>query len=316
MAKIRRIIFFGSPEFAVPTLEALVDAGRSPAMVVSQPARPVGRGRKRTEPSVVEWAREHGLDVVQPADVAAAEFLETVKALAPDLAVVAAYGQIFPAQLLDLPVHGCVNVHASLLPKYRGASPVQASIRDGNSTTGVTIMQMEEELDAGPILLVEKVTIGERETAGALTERLAQVGGDLLVKAVEGLEKGSLEARTQRDSDATYAGRLRREHGKLDWNLAAGDIYNCLRAYTPWPGLHALFRGKEVKILRASAIVWEMAPSGISGTFLGMRQGRLAILCGDGTILGIESLQRPGRDPVRSAEFLNGERLRVGERFV
>lgn len=316
MAKIKRIIFFGSPEFAVPTLEALVDAGRSPAMVVTQPARPVGRGRKPAEPPVAQWAREHGLKVVQPAKVSADDFLETVRELAPDLGVVAAYGQIFPAELLELPTHGCINVHASLLPKYRGASPIQAVIRDGNSTTGVTIMQMEEELDAGPILLVGKLAIGPRESAGALTDRLAQLGGELLLTAVEELEKGSLESRTQRDGDATYAGRLRREHGKLDWNLPAGDIYNRLRAYTPWPGLYALFRGKEVKILHASAIEWEMAPFGTSGTYLGMRQGRLAVLCGESTILGIESLQRPGRSPVRSAEFLNGERLQVGEHFV
>jgi len=316
MAKSGGILFFGSPEFAVPSLEALVGAGRTPVLVVSQPARPAGRGRKRVEPPVADWAREHGLEVVQPASVSAPEFVEHVAAMAPDLAVVAAYGQIFPAELLALPRRGCLNVHASLLPKYRGASPIQAAIRDGNSVTGVTIMQMEEELDAGPILLQEKLSIGPRENTGALTVRLAELGARLLQDAIAGLEAGTLEPRKQRDGDATYARRLRREHGKLDWNLTASDIYNRLRAYTPWPGLYTLYRGKEVKILHASAIEWEMVPFGISGTFLGMRQGRLAILSGGGTILGVESLQRPGRSPVRGSEFLNGERLRVGERFV
>jgi methionyl-tRNA formyltransferase len=316
MAKAKRVVFFGSPEFAVPSLEALAEAGREPILVVSQPARRAGRGSKPTDPPVAAAARERGLEVAQPKKVSAPEFLAAMTDLKPDLFLVVAFGQIFPAELLDLPKLGCVNLHASLLPKYRGASPIQAAIRDGRNLTGLTTMQMEEELDSGPILLQEKVDIGPRETAGALSERLSTIGAELLVRTVTELEKGKITPRPQKDSDATYAARLVKEDGKLDWDLEAGDIYNMLRAYTPWPGIYTLFRGEKVKILSASPIEWEMAPMGVSGTFLGLRQGRMAILSGDGTILGVERLQRPGKSPVRSADFLNGERLRVGERFV
>ena len=182
MAGIDRILFFGTPEFAVPTLASLVEAGRSPVRVVTQPARPVGRGHRLQDPPVAVWAREHGLEVTQPERVRAPAFLDEVAALAPDLAVVVAFGQIFPRALLDLPRHGCVNLHASLLPRWRGASPIQAAVAAGDARTGVTTMKMDEGMDTGPILLEESVEVGPLETAGELGKRLAERGGRLMVR--------------------------------------------------------------------------------------------------------------------------------------
>lgn len=316
MPKVRKLVFFGSPEFALPTLEALCKAGRTPHPVVSRPARAAGRGRKLKQPPVAAWAAEHGLEVWQPESVREPRFLAELDELEPDLAVVVAFGQIFPAELLKLPRHGCVNLHASLLPRYRGAAPVQAAISNGERKTGVTVMQMEEELDAGPILLQEETSIGDEETAGELSARLAGIGAELLLEAIVRLEKGKLKPRKQSDESATYAPTLKRENGKINWALNASEIFNRLRAYTPWPGLFAYFRGRPVKILEARPVDWELAPSGSVGTYLGLRQGRMAVLCGDSTILGIETLQRPGRKAIRPSEFAQGERLRVGDRFA
>lgn len=314
--KLERVVFFGTPEFALPSLVALVEAGYRPLRVVSQPARPAGRGQEVKEPPVAAWAREHGLDVAQPERVSEPEFLAGMADLAPDLAVVVAFGQIFPPELLSLPRHGAINLHASLLPKYRGASPIQAAVAEGEKKTGVTTMLMEEELDAGPILLQEEIDIGPLEDAGHLSERLARLGAELLVETLRQLEAGQLKPRKQRDEQATYAHRLLRRNGKANWALEATDFFNHLRAVTPWPGLTAHLRGRPVKIVWGVPVDWEEAPVGSVGTYVGMRQGRLAVLCGGGTLFGLERLQRPGKAAVSAADFANGERLRVGERFA
>src|SRR5947199_3215668 len=189
---IDRIVFFGTPEFAVPTLAALVGAGRAPVRVVTQPARRAGRGQQRQDPPVARWAREHGLPVMQPERVRDPAFLEEVAALNPDVAVVVAFGQIFPRALLDLPRHGCVNLHASLLPRWRGASPIQAALAAGDARTGVTTMKMDEGMDTGPILLEESVEIGPAETAGELGKRLAEKGARLMVRTIDLLERGEI----------------------------------------------------------------------------------------------------------------------------
>jgi len=318
MSGIDRILFFGTPEFAVPTLAALVAAGRPPVRVVTQPSRPVGRHRDPQDPPVARWAREHGLAVTQPERVRAPEFLEEAAALGADVAVVVAFGQIFPRALLDLPRYGCINLHASLLPRWRGASPIQAAVAAGDAWTGVTTMRMDEGLDTGPILLEEKVEIGPLETADELAARLAGLGGPLMVRTLELLERGEIEPRPQPIDPidgVTYAPRLTRDSGRVDWGLPAREIHDRLRAYTPWPGLTAELRGEPVKIVAAE--VMEEPGEGAPGTILGLRGGRLlAVSCGGGTVLGLSELQRPGKRALRAADFANGERLRAGESFT
>ena len=317
---IDRILFFGTPEFAVPALAALVAAGRPPVRVVTQPSRPAGRGRQAQEPPVARWAREHGLEVTQPERVRNPEFLEEAAALAPDVAVVVAFGQIFPRALLDLPRHGCINLHASLLPRWRGASPIQAAVAAGDSRTGVATMRMDAGLDTGPILLEEAVEIGPAETAGELALRLSGIGGALMVRTLELLERGEIEPRPQPEEGVTYAPRLTRDSGRVDWGLAAREIHDRLRAYTPWPGLTAGLRGEPVKIVAAEVIGEAAGPAepaeDAPGTILGLLGGRLlAVACGAGSVLGIAGLQRPGKRALRAADFMNGERLRAGESF-
>ncbi len=314
MPGIDRILFFGTPEFAVPTLAALVAARRVPVRVVTQPSRPAGRGQQLLDPPVARWAREHGIEVMQPEKVRHPSFLEAAAALAPDIAVVVAFGQIFPRALLDLPRLGCVNLHASLLPRWRGASPIQAALAAGDARTGVTTMQMDEGMDTGPILLEETVEIGPEETAGELSRRLAERGGELMVRTLDLLERGGIEPRPQAADGITYAPRLTRESGRVDWGLTARQIHDRLRAYTPWPGLTSELRGGPVKIVAAEPV--DEAAEGAPGVILGLRGGRLlAVACGDGTVLGLAELQRPGKRALRAADFMNGERLRAGESF-
>jgi len=314
--KIESIVFFGTPEFALPTLEALEAARRTPALVVSRPAKAAGRGRKAQDPPVAAWAKQRGVEVVQPDSVRGEGFLGKLRDLAPDLGVVVAFGRIFPAELLEIPRLGLINLHASLLPKYRGASPIQAALAAGEKKTGVTIMQVEEELDAGPILAQEEVRVRLHETAGELSERLAEIGARLLVETVAELEAGKVKERRQRDESASYSGTVEKEQGRVNWALDAEELYNLIRAYDPWPGMTATFRGEPLKIVWAVPMTWERAPIGETGTYLGLRQGRLAVLAGGSTILGVEELQRPGKSVVRASDFVNGERLRVGEQFA
>jgi methionyl-tRNA formyltransferase len=310
------LAFFGTPELAVPTLNALAAAGRTPAVVVTQPSRPAGRGQQTMASPVARWAEAHGVPLLQPERVREPAFLEELRAQAPglDVAVVVAFGQIFPQALLDLPRRGCINLHASLLPRYRGAAPIQAAIAAGETRTGVTTMQMEAGLDSGPILLQREVEIGPAESAGELSIRLAAIGGELVVQTLSGLERGEVTPRPQDHELATYAPRLTRESGIVDWSLKATDLYNRLRAYTPWPGLTAQLRGRPVKLVAA-----EPSPETTSaspGTCLGFSAGGIQIACGEGSVLAVLALQRPGKRPLAAADFQNGERLTAGERLA
>jgi methionyl-tRNA formyltransferase len=325
MAPLAPLVFFGTPEFALPTLEALVAAGRQPERVVTQPPRPAGRGGRPQDPAVAAWARQRGLTVLQPERVRQPELLRELRALAPRVAVVAAFGQIFPRELLELPGAGCINLHASLLPRYRGAAPIQAAIAAGETRTGVTTMLMEEGLDTGPILLQEETPIGARETAGELSRRLAAAGGRLVIETLDRLEQGTLAPRPQDPSLAGYAPRLTRASGKVDWNASAGENANRIRAYTPWPGATADLRGAPVKLLGGEALAAEAASGSLpdgsaapAGSFLGLYDSLAAVACGAGGsrgVLGISRLQRPGRKPQSARDFVNGERLRTGEVF-
>lgn len=316
MAKVDRIVFFGTPEFAVPTLRALVEAGKAPLLVVTNPARPAGRGQEVQEPPVAEAAKELGLELAQPERVADEAFIERMKGLKPDVFVVVAFGQIFPPELLEVPKQGSINLHASLLPKYRGASPIQSAIANGEKKTGVTTMLMEEELDTGPILLQDETEIRHDETTGELTERMSKMGAALTVETLEQLGKGKIKQRKQREESSSYAEKFSKDDGRMNWALEADELYNRMRAFDPWPGMMTNFKGRPIKILWGVPMSWEKGPSGFSGTYLGLRQGKMAILCGGDTVFGIEEIQRPGKNPQRASDFVNGERLRVGERFA
>ena len=311
--RIERIAFFGTPDFALPTLQALVSAGRAPIVVVTQPDRPAGRGQEVREGVVARWARGEGLPVVQPAKVRDEAFLREMGDLRLDLAVVAAFGQIFPQSLLDLPRHGCVNVHASLLPRHRGAAPAQAAILAGDEVTGVSTMRMEAGLDTGPVLLQAETRLSGRESAGELLPRLAHLGAALLLETLARMEGGEIEPKPQDGERATLAPRLTREDGRADWSLRAAELDRRLRGLTPWPGVTATWRGGPLRLLAASpgAQTSDERP----GTVVGARDGALLVAAGAGTVLAIERVQRPGRRAVTGAEFANGERIASGERF-
>ena len=307
------VVFFGTPEFAVPTLEALVGAEVPVGLVVSQPDRRAGRGGRWRSPPVAERARELKLELLQPPTLRG-DVVDRMAALTPSLAVVVAFGQIFRRRLLGLPALGCVNLHASLLPRWRGASPISAAIAAGDRVTGVTTMVMERGLDSGPILLQREVAIGASETTAELSPRLAAIGAELMVETVRGLAAGELAPRPQRLSLVTHAPRLERGDGRVDWRLDARTQFNRLRAFTPWPGLHAELGGRPVKLLEAEPV---RRGRGVRpGVFAGMRRGLLEVGCGGGTTLGVARLQRPGGRPLAAADFVNGERLRPGDRFA
>lgn len=289
--------------------------GRGPAVVVSQPSRPRGRRSQVVDPPVIASATREGLDTLQPETVSEAGFLERIRALEPAVAIVVAFGQIFKKDLLALPTKGCINLHASLLPRFRGAAPVQAAIVAGERSTGVTTMLMDEGLDSGDILLQRQVDIGEQETAPDLGRRLSNIGAELVLETLNRIERGDLVAKPQDPSDATYAPRLKREDGRISWKRPAGAIFDQIRGLLPWPGCWSLLRDEPVKILWGR--VAERAHLGPRepGTVLGLEDEGLFVACGEATGLFIERLQRPGRQAVEAKAFANGERLAVGERF-
>lgn len=253
--------------------------------------------------------------MAQPRDVRDPEFLERLRDLEPTTAVVVAFGQIFPTSLLQLPTRGCINVHASLLPRYRGAAPIQAAIIAGDRVTGVTTMLMEEGLDTGPILLQRELEIGADETAGELAERLAIAGAELLIETLDQRDQGNLHPRRQPEEEPSVARRLRRTDGEIDWTASARRIFDRLRGLTPWPGISTSLRGQAVKILWGRPVEARSAVSGEPGTYLGVKEDRLLVRCGTGTVFGVERLQKAGRKAVPAKAFVNGERLEVGERF-
>jgi methionyl-tRNA formyltransferase len=301
-------VFFGTPEFAVPSLSALLEAGIPVPLVVTQPDRPVGRHAEVRPSAVGAFAAEHGLVVEKPdrlRDNAALH--EQLRSLQPDAIAVVAYGRLLPADLLALPRLGCVNVHASLLPRHRGASPVQAAILAGDRETGVVTMKMEEGLDTGPLYLERRTPIGERETAGELAARLAREGGDLLVETLRRLDAGGLAGRRQ-EGEPTVCRTIRREDGAVDWSLDAEAIARRLRAFTPWPGLHTYLGGERVKIL--DAIPASGGSAGEPGT-VRWEGGRLVVAAGHDSALVLERLQRAGRTPVNGAEFARAAALPI-----
>ena len=295
-----RAVFFGTPDFAVPSLTALLDAGVGVPLVVTQPDRPVGRHAAPLPSAVARAAEARGIPVEKPERLRGNEdLLRRIGDLAPDVGVVVAYGKLLPNSLLALPRLAFVNVHASLLPKYRGASPIPAAILAGDRETGVVTMRVVEELDAGPIYRERRVAIGEREGADSLTRRLAGAGGEILVETVNALAAGRLEASPQ-EGEPSYCKPIRREDGEVDWTLPSGQIERRLRAYTPWPGLFTFLGQERIKILAAEAgPVGRTEPPGAVWS----DGERLFASAGNGSSLEIKLLQRAGRKPVSGADF-------------
>jgi len=307
-----KLIFFGTPDFAAPSLEALVSSHHEIAGVVTQPDRPKGRGRKVVASPVKCLAQEHGLTVFQPEKASAPEFVEKLHELGPDLIVVAAYGEILKRDVLQAPVHGSINVHASLLPKYRGSSPIQAAIMNGDEVTGVTIIQMDEQMDTGDILGQTKVPIDVNDTAGALHDKLAQVGARLLVETVDLIERGTVAGTPQDDEAATYTKRLRKEDGAIDWNQPAGKVHNFVRAMNPWPVAHT--RQGKLRVWMTS-VPSEEGERATPGTVVRADERSLLVATLEGAIR-IEQIQVAGSKPMSAAQFLRGHELRAGEEFL
>lgn len=299
-----RIVFFGTPRFAVPSLSALLEARLDVPLVVTQPDRPVGRsGRPRPSP-VAELALARGISIEKPAKLRGnPAFLEALRAVRPDALAVVAYGKILPPEILDLPPMGSVNVHASLLPRHRGASPVSAAILAGDAETGVATMKIVPELDAGPVYLVRRVAIGEAEDAASLSDRLARLGSELLVETLRGIASGELSPRPQA-GEPTFSRPLSRADARVDWSRPAGEISRRLRAFTPWPGLHALLRGERVKLLEVEAI-GEAREAAEPGTIRD-EGGWPVVAAGGQSALLLRKVQRAGGKPVTGREFLAG----------
>ena len=294
----------GTPEFAVPVLEALADAHRVVG-VVTQPDRPAGRGRRLAPSPVKQVALEHGLMLSQPHSLRTPEAVAQLSAWRPEVIVVAAFGQILPQDVLDIPPHGCLNVHGSLLPRWRGAAPVAAAILAGDEVTGVTVMQMDAGLDTGPVLAQREEPIAPDDTQATLEERLARLGAELLVGTLVAYLAGSLLPRSQPGEGATYAGQLRKEDGWLDWSRPAVELDRRVRAFTPWPGAFTMWRGRRLKVLRAVPLpAWR---GGVSpGTVVALAGG-VVVATGEGA-LRLEEVQLAGKRPMDIGAFLRGQR--------
>lgn len=305
-----RIVYMGTPPFAVPPLQSLATAGHEIVGVVTRIDRPAGRGRVLTPPAVKVAAEQSGVPVFQPKRVREPASVAAIRAMGPDVIVVAAYGQILPREVLLLPKYGCVNIHASLLPAYRGAAPINWAIINGETRTGITIMQMDEGMDTGAVLAQESISIDPRETTGALTEKLSRIGGRLLVDALSRIESGGLTAVPQDNSKASMAPLLKKEDGLIDWTMSARDIHNRVRGLSPWPGAHGYLDGKLIKILATEAA----EGSGEPGTLYEQDRDSLAIGAGSG-LLHVVTIQPEGKKPMTAAEFLRGHRGAVGKKF-
>lgn len=294
----------GTPDFAVTSLTAVLEAGYNVIGVVTKPDRPVGRKQVLTPPPVKEAALRHGLPVLQPEKIKEEEALEEILALSPDLIVTAAYGQILPKRLLDAPKFGCINVHASLLPKYRGGAPIHKSIVEGESESGVTIMYMVEALDAGDMLSKVVVPIEERDTVGLLHDKLAEAGSALLLETIPRLLAGEIQAVAQDHLRATFAPNIKRTDERIDWNRTAEQIYNQVRGLNPWPVAFTTYQGKVLKIWWVEKLV-EAAAGKEPGTIIAREEDGLVIACGSGAVK-ITELQPEGKKRMSAEGFLRG----------
>ena len=309
-----KLVFCGTPSFAVPSLRALLaDSYFQVAGVVTQPDRPRGRGKKTASSPVKDAALEAGVPVYQPEKVKSESSLDYFKRLAPDVVIIIAYGQIIPAALIAIPRLGWINLHGSLLPKYRGAAPINWAIINGEKVTGLTTIQIDAGLDTGPTLLKYQTGIGPDETAPELYAQLAEAGAPLIVETLKKLGQGEIVPAPQDGSQATYAPPLKKEDGRIDWFLPAPKIYNRIRGLQPWPGAFTTFRGATCRIWGKP--LKPVAAGGMPGIILPTQEDGLLVICGGATVLRVEQVQIEGRNRISDREFMNGARIVAGERF-
>lgn len=306
-----RIVFMGTPEFAVPCLQKLIDLGHEVTGVFTQPDKPQGRKMILTPPPVKQLALENGLTVYQPVKMRDGTALEMIKEANPDLAIVVAYGKILPKEILDYPKYGCINIHASLLPKLRGAAPIQWSVINGCKTTGVTSMQMDEGLDTGDMLIKGEIEIGENDTAGEMHDKLSVLGAEILEKTIDSLLKNELKPEKQNHDEFTYAPMLSKELSPIDWNCSAQEIHNKIRGLSPWPSANAKLNGKTVKIHKSVLADGK----GKSAGEIVEAGKRLILACGDLNCIEILTLQAEGKKAMSASDFLRGNPVKVGEHF-
>jgi methionyl-tRNA formyltransferase len=304
-----RIVFMGTPDFAVPSLQALIEGPNQVVTVVCQPDRQRGRGKVLSPPPVKVLAEQHGIPVLQPPSVRKEPFLEQLRELAPDLLVVVAYGKILPSALLQLPRLGAINVHGSLLPQYRGAAPIQWAVINGESETGITIMQLDEGMDTGDILLTVPVAIGPQETAGDLFDRLARLGGETLGPAIERLKQGQLTPQPQNHALASAAPMLTKEMGHLDWSLSATRLHCLIRGLDPWPSAYGFIEGKRYRFFNPEIVRYKAAQP--PGTLCRVDNQGLLIATGEDSLL-IREIQPEGKKRMEVATCLRGARLAPG----
>jgi methionyl-tRNA formyltransferase len=313
MSRIR-VVFCGTPRFAVPSLKHLLEQQDFEiAGVFTQPDRPRGRGQEISYSPVKEIALAEKIPVFQPVKVRAPEVEGQLRELAPEVIVIIAYGQIIPARLLGIPKHGWINLHASLLPKYRGAAPINWAIANGETRTGLTTMRIDAGMDTGEMLLQEDLAIGSDETAPELAARMSEAGAPLMVKTLRGLAAGTVTGRAQNHAAATLAPLLKREDGRIEWTRSLEEIYNRMRGFAPWPGAYTEFRGQTCH-LWGQPVSNEKAEAA-AGTILAGR-GTVRAVCGGGSLLELGHVKLEGRKEVTAAEFANGARLQAGERFA
>ncbi len=305
------LIFCGTPRFAVPTLEKLVDAGFRIHLVVTQPDRPKGRGLELVASPVKESALKLNLPIIQPDRIKTNdEFRAQLTAVKPDAIIVVGYGRIIPQWMLDLPPLGNLNLHASLLPKYRGAAPIQWAIANGETITGVTTMRIDAGLDTGDILQQQELPIASNDTAETIAPRLAAIGADLIVETLRGLQAGTVHPRPQDNSQASLAPILKKEDGAVDFSRSAPDIFNRIRGFQPWPGAHTKFRGKTLQIVKASPSTDAVPPAELQ-----VRANRLLVGCGHNTALDLLEVQLEGKKRTSAADFIHGYRPNAGEKL-
>jgi methionyl-tRNA formyltransferase len=304
------LLFAGTPDFAVPALAALQAAGHRVLAVYTQPDRPAGRGQHLNESAVKQYAKAHGLEVRQPPHLKGRA--REIAALAPDAMIVIAYGVLLPPDILPIPKHGCINVHGSLLPRWRGAAPIARALEAGDSVTGVTIMQMDAGLDTGPMLLKRETPISESDTAATLHDRLSVLGAGALIEALERLERSALSPETQDNALACYARKLRKEEGVIDWTQLATVLARRVRAFNPWPVANTRMAGRGLRVWEAHSSADNRSAN--PGTIVSADANGINVACGNGTLI-LTRVQAEGGKPLSAAEFLNGHRLRAGDRL-
>ena len=322
-----RIVFMGTPDFSVPALKALVEAGHQVIAVVTQPDKPKGRGKEVQMTPVKIQAMEYGIPVYQPEKVREASFVEVLKGLEADVYVVIAFGQILPKAVLELPKYGCINIHASLLPKYRGAAPIQWCVIDGEGETGITTMMMDVGLDTGDMLEKAVIPIEEKETGGSLHDKLSMAGGDLILSTLKKLEEGTLVRTPQTDEGTCYAKMLTKSLGDIDWNQGAVSIERLIRGLNPWPSAYTMWNGKTIKIWAADVIAGREAADFLSESGVPAETGtapgtvvcsdkRGLVVCTGGGLLSIRELQMEGKKRMDTPAFLRGYPIPAGDVFV